>query len=262
MRLSTLVLLAVLPPSPPLRPSPPTTTRCNADSCSTRAAARCWARTPWWCATARSSEVVAGQCRDRPALRAHRPLRPHLHAGLDRPARAPGQPVQPAELLRRLPPRRRRLRLPLGRLSPRRPCWPASPACATSAARSARTCATRSTRAWCDGPRICAAGKSIATTGGHADPTNGYNDAAVAPDRPAGPDRRRDQLDRRRAPGRAPALQGRQRRDQDHRHRRRAVATPSPATRRSSPSRRSRRSSTPPRTTATASPRTRTARKA
>ena len=25
------------------------------------------------------------------------------------------------------------------------------------------------------GPRICAAGKSIATTGGHADPTNGYN---------------------------------------------------------------------------------------
>ena len=26
-----------------------------------------------------------------------------------------------------------------------------------------------------DGPRIWAAGKSIATTGGHADPTNGYN---------------------------------------------------------------------------------------
>ena len=28
-----------------------------------------------------------------------------------------------------------------------------------------------------EGPRIFAAGKSIATTGGHADPTNGYNDA-------------------------------------------------------------------------------------
>ena len=27
------------------------------------------------------------------------------------------------------------------------------------------------------GPRIFAAGKSIATTGGHADPTNGMNDA-------------------------------------------------------------------------------------
>ncbi|UNK49367.1 amidohydrolase family protein [Lysobacter sp. S4-A87] len=38
-----------------------------------------------------------------------------------------------------------------------------------------------------DGPRIWAAGKSIATTGGHADPTNGYNDALSHLIGPPGP---------------------------------------------------------------------------
>ncbi len=38
-----------------------------------------------------------------------------------------------------------------------------------------------------DGPRIWAAGKSIATTGGHADPTNGYNDALAHLVGPPGP---------------------------------------------------------------------------
>ena len=37
------------------------------------------------------------------------------------------------------------------------------------------------------GPRIWAAGKSIATTGGHADPTNGYNDALSHLIGPPGP---------------------------------------------------------------------------
>lgn len=37
------------------------------------------------------------------------------------------------------------------------------------------------------GPRIWAAGKSIATTGGHADPTNGYNDALSHVIGPPGP---------------------------------------------------------------------------
>ena len=39
----------------------------------------------------------------------------------------------------------------------------------------ARSCATPSTQGLVKGPRIYAAGKSIATTGGHADPTNGMN---------------------------------------------------------------------------------------
>ncbi|MBW8808265.1 MAG: amidohydrolase family protein, partial [Lysobacter sp.] len=38
-----------------------------------------------------------------------------------------------------------------------------------------------------EGPRIWAAGKSIATTGGHADPTNGYNDALSHLIGPPGP---------------------------------------------------------------------------
>lgn len=38
-----------------------------------------------------------------------------------------------------------------------------------------------------DGPRIWAAGKSIATTGGHADPTNGWNDALSHLIGPPGP---------------------------------------------------------------------------
>ena len=38
-----------------------------------------------------------------------------------------------------------------------------------------------------DGPRIWAAGKSIATTGGHADPTNGYSDALSHVIGPPGP---------------------------------------------------------------------------
>src|SRR5688572_10480289 len=38
-----------------------------------------------------------------------------------------------------------------------------------------------------DGPRIWAAGRSIATTGGHADPTNGYNDALSHLIGPPGP---------------------------------------------------------------------------
>ncbi len=38
-----------------------------------------------------------------------------------------------------------------------------------------------------NGPRIWAAGKSIATTGGHADPTNGYNDALSHLIGPPGP---------------------------------------------------------------------------
>ncbi|WP_119718648.1 metal-dependent hydrolase family protein [Cognatilysobacter tabacisoli] len=38
-----------------------------------------------------------------------------------------------------------------------------------------------------DGPRIWAAGKSIATTGGHADPTNGYSDALAHVIGPPGP---------------------------------------------------------------------------
>ncbi|WP_240097011.1 metal-dependent hydrolase family protein [Thermomonas flagellata] len=38
-----------------------------------------------------------------------------------------------------------------------------------------------------DGPRIWAAGKSIATTGGHADPTNGYNSALAHLVGPPGP---------------------------------------------------------------------------
>lgn len=38
-----------------------------------------------------------------------------------------------------------------------------------------------------DGPRIWAAGKSIATTGGHADPTNGYNSALAHLLGPPGP---------------------------------------------------------------------------
>src|SRR5688572_3928103 len=38
-----------------------------------------------------------------------------------------------------------------------------------------------------DGPRIWAAGKSIATTGGHADPTNGYSDALSHLVGPPGP---------------------------------------------------------------------------
>ncbi len=38
-----------------------------------------------------------------------------------------------------------------------------------------------------DGPRIWAAGKSIATTGGHADPTNGYSDALSHLIGPPGP---------------------------------------------------------------------------
>ena len=38
-----------------------------------------------------------------------------------------------------------------------------------------------------EGPRIWAAGKSIATTGGHADPTNGYNDALSHLVGPPGP---------------------------------------------------------------------------
>ncbi len=37
------------------------------------------------------------------------------------------------------------------------------------------------------GPRVFAAGKSIATTGGHADPTNGYNDALAHLIGPPGP---------------------------------------------------------------------------
>ena len=70
------------------------------------------------------------------------------------------------------------------------------------------------------GPRIYTAGKSIATTGGHADPTNGW--ARRMHGRP-GSDRRRGQLARGSAQGRAPALQGKRRPDQDHRHRRRAA---------------------------------------
>ena len=80
------------------------------------------------------------------------------------------------------------------------------------------------------GPRIIAAGKSIASTGGHADPTNGW--ARKFPADP-GPGRRRDQQRRRRAQGRAPAIQGWLRHHQDHRHGRRVVDRQErPATRR------------------------------
>jgi hypothetical protein len=70
------------------------------------------------------------------------------------------------------------------------------------------------------GPHVYAAGKSIATTGGHADPTNGLNrrfaDLVGTPG-PAegvinGPEQARQ--------GGAPALPGRLGHDQDHRHRR------------------------------------------
>ena len=70
------------------------------------------------------------------------------------------------------------------------------------------------------GPRIIAAGKAIASTGGHADPTNGW--ARKFPADP-GPEDGVDQQRRGCAQGGAPALQGRLRHHQDHRHRRGAV---------------------------------------
>ena len=70
------------------------------------------------------------------------------------------------------------------------------------------------------GPRIIAAGKAIATTGGHADPDQRLG-AQVS--RESGPGRGRRQQRRRRAQGRAPALQGRLGHHQDHGDRRRAV---------------------------------------
>src|ERR1035437_3784756 len=83
------------------------------------------------------------------------------------------------------------------------------------------------------GPRIYTAGRTIATTGGHADGSNGASvklmgdpgplDGVIngADERPR-PARRRHQRRRRGPQGRPPALQGGRGPDQDHRHRRRA----------------------------------------
>jgi imidazolonepropionase-like amidohydrolase len=143
----------------------------------------------------------------------------------------------------------------------KRPCWPASPACATSVATCRCTCATRSTKGLVDGPRIWAAGKIISTTGGHADPTNGYNAELSHLLGPPGPsDGVVNSVDDARQ-----AVRQRYKEGSDvikitatgaccrMRNRR---------TRRSSRSRRSRRSSIPPRITAIALPPMRTVRKA
>ena len=55
-------------------------------------------------------------------------------------------------------------------------CWPDSPRCAISGIRttSRSRCAMPSTPGSFPGPRIFTAGKAIGSTGGHADPTNGY----------------------------------------------------------------------------------------
>ena len=170
--------------------------------------------------------------------------------------------IQPAELLGAASASTTPISRSARSATPRRRCSPASPACATWAAKSRPHLRNAINQGLVKGPRIYAAGKLIATTGGHADPTNGLNSEIAEALRSAGPDRGRDQWRRRGAPGGAPALQGRLRPDQDHRHRRRAVATPRAATRRSSPSTRSGPSSIPRTTTATRSPRTRTARRA
>ena len=69
------------------------------------------------------------------------------------------------------------------------------------------------------GPRIFTAGKSLATTGGHADPTNGVNSELRGD---PGPAEGVVNGSGRCLQGRARPVQGRLGPDQDHRHRRRA----------------------------------------
>ena len=151
----------------------------------------------------------------------HRPFGPYLHGRLDRPARAPGRRIQPAELFRGLSPGRRGLRLPQrglcredpdGRLHqrarPRRHGHPAP--------------ARRDQPGPDQGPADLGGGHRHRHHRRPRRPHQWLQHAAVAPAGPARPHRGRGQFDRRCPPGGAPALQGRQRRDQDHRHRRRA----------------------------------------
>ena len=74
-------------------------------------------------------------------------------------------------------------------------------------------------RGYVKGPRIFTSGRSLATTGGHADPTNGMRED-LAKHRDAR--RRRDQRRGGCAAGGEAAVQGRRGPDQDHRDRRRA----------------------------------------
>ena len=162
----------------------------------------------------------------RPAVhdrqRRDRPAQPYLPARLDRPARAPGQPVQPAELFGRLPPGSGRLRLPQRRLCREDPAGRFH-----QRARPRRRGGPAPARCDRPGPGEGPADlRRRQVDRHHRRPCRSRQRPErppLAPARSARPHRRRDQLRRRRPPGRAPALQGRQRRDQDHRHRRGVV---------------------------------------
>lgn len=102
-----------------------------------------------------------------------RPRGPHLHAGLDRRARASDERNEQGRVRRSLPAQ------PGGLRVPRRDVREAHAARRFTTVRDLGGPATSLRDAiaqgWIEGPRIFAAGKSIATTGGHADPTNGLN---------------------------------------------------------------------------------------
>ena len=127
------------------------------------------------------------RARDRAGRPRGGPRRAHLHAGLDRPARPPGQESNPQSY-------EERFRLDDTDFAFRAVGYAEKTLQAgfttvrDLGGEVALEAARRDQRRACvKGPRIYAAGKSIATTGGHADPTNGMNSRAVAPARHAGP---------------------------------------------------------------------------
>ena len=170
----------------------------------------------------RSDRASPARARGGARRRDRRPGRPHLHARLDRPARAPVGGIEPRSVFRAVSTRRHRVRVSLGRIRredaargfhdgarSRRPCLDRDPRCDSPGPGQGTACIRRRQVHRDDGrPRRPEQRHEFRDCGGTG---------------AARPDRGRDQRGGRGAPRGSPAIQGRLRPDQDHRDGRRAL---------------------------------------